>query len=81
MGSTRAGGSTSTAFGRSMRDSARTAEHIAPKLVDVLAKAAETLDTYGHLWPDGDDWIRAPIDSVFCEAEEPLRNLGTVTSA
>jgi integrase len=28
------------------------------------ASAAETLDTYSHLWPDSDDRTRAAIDSV-----------------
>ena len=42
------------------------------------ATAAETLDTYGHLWPDDDDRIRAAIDKAFGETEEPLRNLGSI---
>jgi integrase len=29
------------------------------------ATAAETLDTYGHLWPDDDDKIRASIDGAY----------------
>lgn len=29
-----------------------------------LAIAAETLDTYSHLWPDSDDRTREAIDSV-----------------
>jgi integrase len=28
------------------------------------ASAAETLDTYSHLWPDSDD--RTPVDAVLC---------------
>jgi len=32
------------------------------------ATAAETLDTYGHLWPDDDDRLRAGIDHAFREA-------------
>ena len=28
------------------------------------ASAAETLDTYSHLWPDSDDRTRAAIDAV-----------------
>ena len=28
------------------------------------ASAAETLDTYSHLWPDSDDRTRDAIDSV-----------------
>ena len=26
--------------------------------------ATETLDTYGHLWPDSDDETRAAVDHV-----------------
>ena len=29
------------------------------------ATAAETLDTYSHLWPDADDTTRTAVDSVF----------------
>lgn len=29
------------------------------------ATAAETLDTYGHLWPDSEDSTRAALDAVF----------------
>ncbi len=28
------------------------------------ASAAETLDTYSHLWPDSDDRTRAAVDSA-----------------
>ena len=28
------------------------------------ASATETLDTYGHLWPDSDDSTREAIDAV-----------------
>ncbi|MCG8152580.1 tyrosine-type recombinase/integrase [Pimelobacter simplex] len=38
-----------------------------PKVVQARlghATAAETLDTYSHLWPDSDDQTRAAIDSV-----------------
>jgi integrase len=28
------------------------------------ATAAETLDTYAHLWPDSDDTTRTAVDSV-----------------
>ena len=28
------------------------------------ASAAETLDTYSHLWPDSDDRTRAAVDSM-----------------
>ena len=33
------------------------------------ATAAETLDTYAHLWPDSDDRTREAIDSVLGAAE------------
>jgi integrase len=36
------------------------------------ASAAETLDTYSHLWPDSDDRTRAAVDSVLV-AEDGLR--------
>jgi integrase len=35
------------------------------------ATAAETLDTYAHLWPDSDDRTREAIDSVLGGAESP----------
>ncbi|MGX5653172.1 tyrosine-type recombinase/integrase [Geodermatophilus nigrescens] len=39
------------------------------------ASAAETLDTYSHLWPDSDDRTRAAVDAVLAPAaEEHLRN-------
>jgi integrase len=39
------------------------------------ASAAETLDTYSHLWPDSDDRTRAAVDAVLAPAdEEQLRN-------
>jgi integrase len=41
------------------------------------ASAVETLDTYGHLWPDDEDRIRAAIDAVLAPAEESLRNQRT----
>ena len=41
------------------------------------ASASETLDTYGHLWPDDGDRIKAAVDQAFGETEEPLRNLGS----
>ena len=28
------------------------------------ASAAETLDTYSHLWPDSEDQTRAAVDAV-----------------
>ena len=35
------------------------------------ATAAETLDTYAHLWPDSDDRTREAIDSVLGAADSP----------
>lgn len=35
------------------------------------ATAAETLDTYAHLWPDSDDRTREAIDSVLGPAVPP----------
>jgi hypothetical protein len=32
------------------------------------ATAAETLDTYSHLWPDSDDRTREAVDSVLALA-------------
>jgi integrase len=40
------------------------------------ASAAETLDTYSHLWPDSDDRTRAAVDSVLLRAEDRLRTAG-----
>ncbi len=37
------------------------------------ATAAETLDTYAHLWPDSEDRTRAAIDSVLGPAADFLR--------
>jgi integrase len=37
------------------------------------ASAAETLDTYSHLWPDSDERTRAAVDSVLLRAEDLLR--------
>ena len=37
------------------------------------ATAAETLDTYSHLWPDSEDLTRAAVDSVL-RAAESVRN-------
>ena len=34
------------------------------------ASAAETLDTYSHLWPDSDDRTREAIDSAAAETAE-----------
>ena len=35
------------------------------------ATAAETLDTYAHLWPDSEDQTRAAIDSVLGTSGAP----------
>ena len=40
------------------------------------ATAAETLDTYSHLWPDSDDRTREAIDAVLGSA---TRATGTST--
>ena len=32
--------------------------------------AMETLDTYGHLWPDSDDETRAAVDHVLAGIDE-----------
>ena len=37
------------------------------------ATAAETLDTYSHLWPDSEDRTRQAIDSVFGTAADAAR--------
>ncbi len=37
------------------------------------ASAAETLDTYSHLWPDSEDRTRAAVDSVLGAATDPRR--------
>ena len=48
------------------------------------ATAAETLDTYSHLWPDSDDTTRAAVDSALMltapHRSTPLRphDVGTV---
>ena len=36
------------------------------------AAAAETLDTYAHLWSDSDHRTRVAIDSVLGESDVPL---------
>ena len=37
------------------------------------ASAAETLDTYSHLWPDSGDRTRAAVDSVLGRVADSLR--------
>ena len=37
------------------------------------ATAAETLDTYSHLWPDSEDRTRLAVDSVW---EKPATTQG-----
>ncbi len=36
------------------------------------ASAAETLDTYSHLWPDAEDRTRSAVDSVLGTVAQPL---------
>lgn len=43
------------------------------------ASAAETLDTYSHLWPDSDDRTRVAVDTVLGAAEDQLRTGTGVT--
>lgn len=42
------------------------------------ASAAETLDTYSHLWPDSDDRTREAVDAVLGTAAVPLSLAGPV---
>ena len=45
------------------------------------ATAAETLDTYSHLWPDSDDRTRQAVDSQLGgEALAPADHLRTKAS-
>jgi integrase len=37
------------------------------------ASAAETLDTYSHLWPDSDDRTRSAVDSVLGVVADAVR--------
>jgi integrase len=37
------------------------------------ASAAETLDTYSHLWPDSDDRTRAAVDSILGRVADSVR--------
>jgi len=41
------------------------------------ANAAETLDTYSHLWPDSDDRTRAAVDSVLGRVADSARTDAT----
>jgi len=41
------------------------------------ASAAETLDTYSHLWPDSEDRTRAAVDEVLGAAASALTSGGT----
>ncbi|MGE5765506.1 MAG: tyrosine-type recombinase/integrase [Mycobacterium leprae] len=41
------------------------------------ATAAETLDTYSHLWPDSDDRTRDAVDSVLARSSRPADSLRT----
>jgi len=42
------------------------------------ASAAETLDTYSHLWPDSEDRTRDAVDSVLGASAESVRTAATV---
>jgi integrase len=39
--------------------------------------AAETLDTYSHLWPESDDRTRAAVDEVLGASAANLRSAAT----
>ena len=39
------------------------------------ASAVETLDTYGHLWPDSEDQTRQTIDLVLGSPADSVRML------
>ena len=41
------------------------------------ASAAETLDTYSHLWPDSDDRTRAAVDFVLGRVADSVRTDAT----
>ena len=42
------------------------------------ASAADTLDTYSHLWPESDDRTRAAVDEVLGAAADQVRTSGDV---
>ena len=43
--------------------------------------AAETLDTYGHMWADSDDRTRDAVDSILKSAQSPQNSRsGTATA-
>ena len=44
------------------------------------ASAAETLDTYSHLWPDSEDQTRAAVDLVLGAPVEPVRESRGLTA-
>jgi integrase len=44
------------------------------------ATAAETLDTYGHLWPDDDERIRSAVDAAFDPIAPPTNRVEAVGS-
>ncbi len=39
--------------------------------------AIETLDTYGHLWPDSEDHTRSAVDAVLRRLADPARTIAT----
>ncbi|MGH9050971.1 MAG: tyrosine-type recombinase/integrase [Acidimicrobiia bacterium] len=41
------------------------------------ASAAETLDTYSHLWPDSVDSTRGAVDEILGARAVPVRSQGT----
>jgi integrase len=58
--------------------SALIAAGVSPKVVQARlghATISETMDTYGHLWPDSDERTRAAIDATL---SRPGHGLGTV---
>ncbi len=55
----------------------RSAQRIRP----LHQSAAETLDTYRHLWPDSDDRTREAVDAVLGTRADSLRNCEALTCA
>ena len=46
--------------------------------LETEASAAETLDTYSHLWPDSDDRTRVAVDSVLGRVADSVRTDASV---